>query len=235
MVVVLSRVIIAGVGFNWRRVLRGFYGVGFYPGDYAILVNSEPRESSAEEAMSILSSRLSELGLSIRELWLDPARSFEENVAIIRSFIEDNAPCTTIFLVGGGFRWLSTLLMITAMALKSISSIISVNVEKIRIEIEEEVESRAVSIPASYIEIPVVPKLVNISAQDYDVLRAIARRGRTRVRSIVDETSLSRTVIVRRLKKLLDLGLVKFEIRGKGYLYSLTPLGAMIAHRVIQS
>ncbi|MEM1640521.1 MAG: CRISPR-associated CARF protein Csa3 [Acidilobaceae archaeon] len=230
----LYRAIVAGVGFNWRRVLRGFYGIGFNPGDYAILVNSEPRDNNAVEAMNILSSRLSELGLSTKEFWLDPTKPFEENVAIVRSFIEDRAPCTTVFLIGGGFRWLSALLMMTAMILKSIS-FVGVDVEKIRIEIEEELESRAVSVPTLYIEIPVVPKFVNISVQDYDVLKAIAKKGKARVKNIIDETSLSRTVVVKRLKKLLDLGLIKSETRGKGNLYSLTQLGVMLAHKVLQS
>ncbi|MEM1873849.1 MAG: CRISPR-associated CARF protein Csa3, partial [Acidilobaceae archaeon] len=166
-----------------------------------------------------------------REVWLKPWEPFEASVAAVRSIVESRAPCSSVFLVGGGFRWLSVLLMITAMALNSVGSFVGVNVEKVRVEIEEEAEDRAVGLPASYIEIPVVPKLADITAQDYVVLRAVAERGRARVKSIAGDTGLSRTAVVRRLKRLLDLGLLRFEARGKGYLYSLTPSGVMLAYR----
>lgn len=244
---VLRKVIVASVGFNWRRVLRGLYGIGFNPGDAVILVNSYPKRGEAEEAMNILKSRFEELGLNVAELWLNPENPFEYSVAQIRSLVEGYAPCSTVFLVSGGFRWLAMALIMAAIALKTIGEILGdkgVTIEKIRVELEEEAESvSGIELVTPYIEIPVLPKLAELTAVDYEMLRLLgSRRGARvrdvvrlagedvewRVRELVESSREPRTTISRRLQKLERLGLVTREARGRGFIYRLTTLGKML-------
>lgn len=248
------RVIVASVGFNWQRVLRGCYGVGLYPSDVVILINSLPSREDSKKAMSTLRDRFEELGLNVVELWLDPDEEFELNVARVRSVIESYGPCSVIFLVGGGLRWLTMTLIMTAIALNTIGGLLgekSVKVEKIRIELEEEAESiDNIRLTTRYIEISTIPKLADIDAVDYETLKVLSEtensvktqkiyrdlieRG-TRIRDLIEKLKRPRTTITRRLQKLERLGLISRKAAGRGLVYELTTTGKLIAYKPTSS
>ncbi|AFL66338.1 CRISPR-associated CARF protein Csa3 [Desulfurococcus amylolyticus] len=241
------RVIVASVGFTSARVLRGIFGVGFYKGDIVILVNSFPRKKEAEEAMTTLRNESEKLGLKPVELWLNPEYPFEYNVACIRALVEEYAPCNTVFLISGGLRWLAMVLIMVAVALKTIGGVLgdrTINVEKIRVELEEESEGGGEGrLETRFIDIPVIPKLADITAEDYDLLQLIGSREYVttghvvklaesgagwRIKELVESSKKPRTTISKKLQRLEKLGLVTREARGRGFIYRLTILGKIL-------
>lgn len=243
----MKRVIVASVGFNWNRTLRGIYGVGLYPNDTVVLVNSRPEKEDAVKAMDILKDRLSEIGVKVLELWLDPLEPFEFNVIRVRSTVERLIPCGVVILIAGGFRWIATVLIMSAVVLNTISDLGSKNritVEKIRMEVEEEIEGATITDSKPlYIEIHYIPKLLNLTAEDYEILKIIGRghgaeQGSAtetpamRIKDIARQSGRPRTTVARKLIRLEKMGLVIRETRGRSFTYRLTSVGKMLSINV---
>ncbi|MEM1731361.1 MAG: CRISPR-associated CARF protein Csa3 [Ignisphaera sp.] len=239
----MKRIVVASVGFNWSRTLRGIYGIGLYPNDIVILVNSKPEKEDAVKAMNIIKDRLSEVGVKALELWLNPIEPFELNVARVRSLIERCAPCSVVILIAGGFRWITTVLIFSATVLNTIGNLArdSIIVEKIRIEIEEEIEGIDITDSKPlYIEIHRIPKLINLTIEDYEILKIIGqnqdirqnsltKKSIIKIKDIANQSGKPRTTIIRKLLKLEKIGLITREVQGRYYTYKLTDIGKMLA------
>ncbi|MEM1731457.1 MAG: CRISPR-associated CARF protein Csa3 [Ignisphaera sp.] len=234
----MKRIVVASVGFNWSRTLRGIYGIGLYPNDIIILVNSKPEKEDAINAMNIIKGRLSEVGVKALELWLNHIDPFELNVARVRSLIERYAPCSVVILIAGGFRWITTVLIFSATVLNTIGNLVRdrIIVEKIRIEIEEELEGIDITDNKPlYIEIHHIPKLINLTIEDYEILKIIGqnqdinKKSIIKIKDIANQSGKPRTTIIRKLVKLEKIGLITREVQGRYYTYKLTDIGKMLA------
>uniref|UniRef100_A0A7C4H256 CRISPR locus-related DNA-binding protein n=1 Tax=Ignisphaera aggregans TaxID=334771 RepID=A0A7C4H256_9CREN len=234
----MKRIVVASVGFNWSRTLRGIYGIGLYPNDIIILVNSKPEKEDAVNAMNIIKGRLSEVGVKALELWLNHIDPFELNVARVRSLIERYAPCSVVILIAGGFRWITTVLIFSATVLNTIGNLVRdrIIVEKIRIEIEEELEGIDITDNKPlYIEIHHIPKLINLTIEDYEILKIIGqnqdinKKSIIKIKDIANQSGKPRTTIIRKLVKLEKIGLITREVQGRYYTYKLTDIGKMLA------
>lgn len=234
----MKRIVVASVGFNWSRTLRGIYGIGLYPNDIIILVNSKLEKEDAINAMNIIKGRLSEVGVKALELWLNHIDPFELNVARVRSLIERYAPCSVVILIAGGFRWITTVLIFSATVLNTIGNLVRdrIIVEKIRIEIEEELEGIDITDNKPlYIEIHHIPKLINLTIEDYEILKIIGqnqdinKKSIIKIKDIANQSGKPRTTIIRKLVKLEKIGLITREVQGRYYTYKLTDIGKMLA------
>ena len=231
--------------------------VGFYPGnalqalaktlpiDVVFLVNSEPKNERAMRAMEDIHKFINEFSSKVGsevttiDLWLDPKDGIVNAVARLRSTIEEYAPCSITIGMAGGLRWLSATLMFLALTLSSVGKYVGVTVDYVYTMLEE--ESRSIrtlfrTIEERTIPWPTIPKLVDLTFDEYNVLKLIGL-GKHRAKDIHSELNknckrpsgcISMATIQRILVKLVKKGLISYEKRGKAHYYDLKPLGTMI-------
>ncbi len=197
------------------------------------------------EAMETLHRFISEsfedLSIDIRDEWLDPRLGLVHNVALLRSLVEDLAPCRAVIVIAGGLRWLSAALMFLSLTLATAGGFTNIKIEPVQTMLEEESPSIRALFKGTerIITWPFVPRLVDLTLNEYIVLKQIAS-GRRRAKELHGELNkdcrrprgcVSMATIQRILTKLVRKGLVTHEHRGKGFLYNLTPLGMMLVER----
>jgi|UniRef100_A0A7J2TB19 CRISPR locus-related DNA-binding protein len=233
------RVVIVSVGHNFERPFHAVARVGVGKGDVVILVNSMPITDRAEEVMKELSVKIGNTygGVIIETLWLDPRNQFEENIAVLRRTVERYAPCEVFILAVGGFRWLSIALLYLAQVLKSIDMVRGFKEIDFELELEEDTISREIieklfpTQQTRVIRIPIIPKLIEITAQELKILETISNEKK-RIKDILTYLNeqimdMKRQTLQRKLRQLAKKELIVYRPAGKQYIYELTSLGKM--------
>mgnify|MGYP001773058412 CR=1 FL=1 len=251
----VRKCIVVSVGLYPGNAKQALVRAGPVGGDVVFLVNSEPRTVPEEvlrgrrlqptAAMEALHRLINELDSEVRvtDVWLDPRAGIVNNVARLRTLIEEEAPCKVTIGMAGGFRWLSTALMFLALTLSSMGQYVNVTMDKVFVMLEEESPSiRALfkNVEERIITWPMIPKLVNVTRDEYEVLKLIGL-GKHRAKDIKHDLNkdcirlsgcISMATIQRILVKLVRKGLITYEKRGKAHYYELKPLGAMLVTKV---
>ena len=228
----------ATVGFHGDRVWRSIVALGLPPGSGLLLVNSLPEKPEAVQAMKSVSCEAWKLGIRVAWLWLNPAAGPYEAAATIRSFAESSGAEAVAFSLSGGLRWLTSAALLAAMTLKSLEAHGGPIVEEVRQDFEVEISIGGESPPPLVLK--PVPRLVDVTGRELEILRLLASKRKLRAKSIADGICSSDDVectsnakyeayVAKVLRRLEEKGLVESERRGGSKLYSLSSLGIALA------
>ena len=201
-------ILITTLGFDEKFALRAILRRGLKAGDRIIVVVPEKNDPRAEKAFSTLQQIVcrSLPEISIEKLRV-PSQDFSRAVSLLRRLALDvlRGGEKIALNVSGGQR---------IIILELLAAFLSVGAYEAELEVESEDSSTIAVLPLR------IMAKIDLDREDAMILEALAQSSR-KFSDICSILSMSRSSVWRRLKKLVELGLVeKVEKR-----YKLTELG----------
>ncbi|MCD6089598.1 CRISPR locus-related DNA-binding protein [Candidatus Bathyarchaeota archaeon] len=201
-------ILITTLGFDEKFALRAILRRGLKAGDRIIVVVPEKDDPRAEKAFSTLQQIVcrSMPEVSIEKLRI-PSQDFSKAVSFLRKLALDvlRSGEKIVLNVSGGQR---------IIILELLAAFLSVGAYEAELEVESEDSSTIAVLPLR------IMAKIGLDREDTMILEALAQSSK-KFSDICSTLSMSRSSVWRRLKKLVELGLVeKVEKR-----YKLTELG----------
>jgi CRISPR-associated protein Csa3 len=201
-------IIVMTLGFDEKFALRAIFRRGLRAGDRVIFVVPEDEDPRAEKAFSTLQQIVFR---SIPEVYVErfriPVRDFPKAVSLIRrlalSLLRSSEK--VILNLSGGQR---------IAILEVLAGFLSCGAGDVEVEVESEDSSTLATFPL------IMMRNIELDHEDANILKILTQAPR-RFNEIQSAAGISKSSTWRRLKKLIDLGLVE-KVDDK---YKLTELG----------
>jgi len=201
-------ILIFTLGFDEKFALRTIFRRGIKVGDKIIVVMPEKNDPRAEKAYLMLQQIISNSipGIPIEKITI-PSQDFPRAVSLLRkialSLLRKNGKI--VLGLSGGQR---------IIILQLLAAFLSVGAREVEIEIESEDSSIVATFPLGMM------MKVELDQDEIRILKSIAESPKT-FSQICSSLNLSKSSAWRKLKRLIELGLIKKAEKG----YELTDLG----------
>jgi CRISPR-associated protein Csa3 len=201
-------ILIMTLGFDEKFALRAIFRRGLRAGDKVIFIVSEDEDPRAEKAFSTLQQIVFR---SIPEVSVErfriPVRDFPKAVSLIRKL--------ALSLLRRGEKIILNLSGGQRIAiLEVLAGFLSCGATNIEVEVESEDSSTLATFPL------IMMTNIELDHEDINIIKILTQSPK-RFNEIQSATGISKSSTWRRLKKLIDLGLVE-KVDDK---YKLTELG----------
>jgi len=208
----MTKLYVSTLGFEEKFTIRGLLRASLNPGDFIHVFLAEPLEDKAKNALEIVKKFVEEY-LGFIELRYTVLPVIEYSKAIgkaVKVFKMYNNVDLVILNLSGGMR----ALILEVLA----ASLITLNPARTTIEIE--LESLKGYIRAPLTLLTHIPP----TSEEEELLRKISE-GNTTLESLAKGLNQPKSTIHRRVRKLIDKGLLSEEHYGRKTYYKLTDLG----------
>lgn len=211
----MSKLLILTIGFDEKFPLRAVMRRGISKGDVILLITATPIEERVKKAINMFKRMVLNIAEDVKISVLEvPVENLVKSVRLIRKEVERIGVRRIEVNLSGGMR---ILIIATLLALSPFTNSLDIPIE---MELED---GRAITeVKLKWFKVPTP------GYEDVKIMKAVETLGITTLDTLIKHlTAYPRSTLHRKLVKLVEMGFLIAERRGKRVYYKLSELGMM--------